>query len=133
MLLRIELHMIPPTATAQEKGFNTKTKRVYTKAPAREARAKLRAHLAKYAPDEPMTGPLELHAIWRFPVTGKHHSGEAKITKPDTDNLQKMLKDVMTDLGFWKDDAQIYYETVTKMYSSDPGIFIITGLPEDDE
>ena len=43
---------------------------------------------------------------WCFPK-GKHSDGEYKATKPDTDNLQKMLKDVMTEVGFWKDDALV--------------------------
>ena len=32
---------------------------------------------------------------------------QREVTKPDTDNLQKLLKDCMTKCGFWKDDAQV--------------------------
>ena len=35
-----------------------------------------------------------------------------------------MLKDVMTDMGFWKDDALIFTEFVMKAYSDEPGIEI---------
>jgi Holliday junction resolvase RusA-like endonuclease len=40
-----------------------------------------------------------------------------------------MLKDVMTDMGFWKDDALICREYVQKMYSDEPGIII--GIYDD--
>ena len=51
-------------------------------------------------------------------------------TKPDTDNLQKLLKDVMTDLGFWKDDALVASEIVEKFWAERPGIFIyVETLP----
>jgi Holliday junction resolvase RusA-like endonuclease len=31
-----------------------------------------------------------------------------------------MLKDCMTDVGFWKDDAQVVKETVEKRWSDEP-------------
>lgn len=47
-----------------------------------------------------------------------------KSTKPDTDNLQKMLKDVMTELNFWKDDALVASEVIEKFWAEVPGIYI---------
>lgn len=41
-----------------------------------------------------------------------------------TDNLQKLLKDVMTDLGFWKDDALVVSEHVEKFWAKVPGIYV---------
>ncbi len=38
----------------------------------------------------------------------------------DTDNLQKMLKDCMTEVGFWNDDAQVVVEHVEKLWSDEP-------------
>jgi Holliday junction resolvase RusA-like endonuclease len=61
---------------------------------------------------------------WLFPITGKHQNGEYKTTRPDTDNLQKMLKDVMTHLGYWTDDALVASEIIEKFYSDIPGIYI---------
>lgn len=57
-------------------------------------------------------------------------NGDWRVTKPDTDNLQKLLKDCMTKCGFWKDDAQVVRETVEKRWSDEPtGIYIeITEL-----
>ena len=50
--------------------------------------------------------------------------GEYKITKPDTDNLQKLLKDCMTAVRFWSDDAQVASEVVEKFWADIPGIYI---------
>lgn len=61
---------------------------------------------------------------WYFPLSGGHYNGEYKTTKPDTDNLQKALKDIMTKLGYWKDDALVVSEVVEKFWAERPGIFI---------
>lgn len=54
----------------------------------------------------------------------------AHYTRPDTDNLQKLLKDVLTGLGFWKDDALVAVEHVDKRWADRPGIYIkIEPLP----
>lgn len=39
-----------------------------------------------------------------------------------TDNLIKLVKDVMTDLGYWVDDSQIVCEHITKSYSDPSGV-----------
>jgi Holliday junction resolvase RusA-like endonuclease len=35
-----------------------------------------------------------------------------------------MLKDVMTELGYWNDDAQVCYETSSKIVSCNPELYI---------
>ena len=81
-------------------------------------------HLAQYKPAVEMSGALSLRTLWLFP-RGRHKNGEWRVAKPDTDNLQKLLKDCMTKCGFWKDDAQVVRETVEKRWSDEPcGIYI---------
>lgn len=63
-------------------------------------------------------------AKWCFPITGKHQDGDYRITKPDTDNLVKLLKDCMTDLGYWTDDCLVASEIIEKFWSKVPGIYI---------
>lgn len=121
--------MIPPTVTAQEHKVDTRGKRprFYDPPELKAARQKLTDHLAKHRPTEPFGGPLELNTSWFFPIpeTGGYHDGDPKITKPDTDNLQKLLKDCMTVCGYWKDDAQVFREICTKVWVAErPGIFI---------
>lgn len=72
-----------------------------------------------------MTGPISLRVIWLFPKGKSHRNGEWRVTKPDTDNLQKLLKDCMTRCGFWVDDAQVVSEAVEKRWADDPaGLYI---------
>lgn len=96
--------MLPPTITQQEKSITIRNGKpvVYEPAELKQAREKLRAHLAKHVPKKRFTGPVWLGVKWCFPIRGRHRDGEYKATKPDTDNLEKMLKDVMEDLGFFK-------------------------------
>lgn len=124
-MLQFFLPMIPPTQTHQEKQVTVqKGKPVfYDPEELKAARIKLRDYLAKHRPDAPMDCGVRLIVKWCFP-RGERPDGSYRITKPDTDNLQKMLKDVMTDLGFWVDDARVASEIVEKFWTEIPGIFI---------
>ena len=130
--MRFKLKMTPPTATAQQKGERVVGGYIhhYKKKNVAEAEAILRDALLPYIPETPIEDqPISLWVCWMFPYpksAKKHQPGwiRAKTTRPDGDNLNKMLKDVMTDMGFWKDDALISAELVTKIYSDEPGIVI---------
>ena len=115
-----------PTVTHQEKRIVIRKGKpqVYEDAALAEARAKYEAHLAKYAPEKPIKGPVSLHVVWLFPIKGNHIDGEPKITRPDTDNMIKLFKDCMTRTGFWKDDAQVFRELNEKYYASREGIYV---------
>lgn len=130
--MRFKLKMIPPTATAQQKGERVINGYVhhYKKKNVAAAEAILRDALLPYVPDETITDKaILLSVVWMFPYpksAKKHKTGTMrwKITRPDTDNLNKLLKDVMTDMGFWKDDALISLEMIQKVYADEPGIQI---------
>ena len=131
--MKFKLKMIPPTATAQQKGERVVGGYIhhYKKKNVAAAEAILRDALLKWVPEAPIEGkPIRLFVNWIFPYpkSAKKHQpgwGRWKITRPDTDNLNKMLKDVMTDMGFWKDDALICGEFIEKLYSDEPGIVIM--------
>lgn len=36
----------------------------------------------------------------------------------------KLLKDVMTGLGYWADDAQVASEITEKFWSEQPGLYV---------
>lgn len=116
-----------PTTTHQEKQVHVvKGKPVfYEPDELKAARQKLQAHLASHVPDKKYTGAVRLLVKWCFQIKGKHKNGEYKTSKPDTDNLQKLLKDVMTDLKFWTDDALVASEIIEKFWSEVPGIYIV--------
>ena len=142
--MNFKLKMIPPTATAQQKGERVVNGYIhhYKKRNVAAAEAILRDALLPYVPEAPIACrpgglcvtwpcpyPIVFEAMWEFPYpksAKKHKPGfeRWKITRPDTDNLNKMLKDVMTDMGFWVDDALISVEIIAKVYSDEPGIEI---------
>ncbi len=117
--------MLPPTCTHQEKQVRVVNgKPVFYDPPeVKAAREKLRAYLAKHKPEEPYRCGVRLVVKWLFP-RGKHVDGSWRTTRPDTDNLQKLLKDCMTAEGFWKDDALVCSEITEKFWAEIPGIWI---------
>lgn len=124
-MIEFFMAMIPPTTTHQEKQVRVVNgKPIFYEPPElKTARAKLQDHLYVFRPDQKLSGPLELVVKWCFP-RGKHKNGSYRITKPDTDNLDKLLKDCMTALGFWRDDAQVAREIIEKFWAEVPGIYV---------
>ena len=118
--------MKPPTKTHQQKKVKVLNGKpvLYEPPELLAVRQKLKAHLGQHRPAEPFTGAVRLTTWWCFPVTGNHRNGEYRTSKPDTDNLVKMLKDVMTDIRFWKDDAQVASEVIEKYWADIPGIYV---------
>lgn len=125
-MLEFFMAMKPPTTTYQEKKLTVRNGKPHTYEPPNvcNTREKLTAHLSRFAPDREFKGAVRLTVKWLFP-TGKHHrDGEYKTTRPDTDNLIKLLKDCMTELHFWHDDAQVASEINEKFYADTTGIYI---------
>lgn len=126
MTTQFFMPMDPPTVTHQEKKVHVVNGKPVFFEPMelKTARGKIRGALSKYKPVEPYMAAVELTVKWCFPIKGNHLSGEYRTSKPDTDNLQKLLKDCMTAIGFWKDDALVCREVTEKFWSDVPGIFI---------
>ena len=125
MVTEFFMPMVPPTCTHQEKQVRVvKSSPVfYEPMELKAARQKLTDHLAGYRPEEPYRCGVRLIVKWCFPK-GRHKHGSYRITKPDTDNLQKLLKDCMTKCGFWTDDALVASEIVEKFWAEVPGIYV---------
>ena len=134
MKIEFFIPMKIPTVTQQEHKIavvNGKP-RFYEPAELKAARQMFYDAVCQYRPETPVTGPLRLVTKWIWPskTKGTHY----KVTKPDTDNLIKMLKDEMTKAGFWKDDTQVASE-VTEKFMTDgfAGLYIrVTQLEEAD-
>lgn len=120
--MKMFLMLDPPTTTAQMKkiGIVHGKPYVYTPENVKKAKDEIIKHLAPLRLKSPLLGPLELRVNWLFDKGKRHKHLEWRVTKPDTDNLEKLLKDCMTELGFWEDDAQVVKEYVDKIWSSDP-------------
>ena len=126
MEVKFFVPMIPPTCTQQEHQVRIHggKPQFYEPAEVKVTRSKLRDAVGPYRPPVPMNGAVRLMVKWCFPCGDSHSDGEYRITKPDTDNLQKMLKDVMTQNHFWKDDAQVASEICEKFWANVPGLYI---------
>lgn len=128
------LPMIPPTVTDQMHRIIARPGKrplVFDSDELAAAKDTLKAHLAKELSVLRAKGyrtvsgvPVRLTVLWCFPADGKHMDGEYRITKPDTDNLNKALKDIMTRLGFWTDDAIVASEICEKVWADVPGLFV---------
>lgn len=124
-MIEFFMRMIPPTITHQEKQVHVINGKpvFYEPQELKATRSKLEAHLGQHKPGDKYVEPVELVTKWCFP-RGKHKDGEYRASKPDTDNLQKLLKDCMTTVGFWKDDALVCREIAEKFWADVPGIYI---------
>jgi len=118
-----------PTATHQMKKVRMVKGKpsFYEPTEVAQARQKLMSHLAEHKPGTQLTGPLRLTTKWCFhcDTLPEDMDWRWKATKPDTDNMVKLLKDCMTATRFWKDDAQVCSEITEKFeVRAKPGIYI---------
>ena len=113
----------PPKSTAQQRQFFGKGKTALTPS-AKKAAATWQAIVELHKPIQPLTGPLtvKLGVSWfRKGIT----EVVPRTTKPDVDNLAKLILDAMTKAGYWHDDNQVCDLRVTK-YNSPIGGLAVT-------
>lgn len=131
--LTIRLNCIPPTATAQQKGAFVCGGRIrfYTKRNVRASENFLAALLMPHRPPRPFDCPVALEAFWTFPYRKTERRGVVKAeqniphtSRPDLDNLEKGLLDVLTRLNFWTDDSLVCAKATGKAWGAKPGIYI---------
>jgi len=115
-----------PTGTAQQKGVSSIGGRVrfYTKASVAKTRAMYitgirQEFLRSGRPIPFLEGAIYARIQFYFAVKDERLWGQYKPTVPDCDNLVKLLLDVLTELHFWRDDAQIAVLEVEKFYGKE--------------
>lgn len=134
-MIKFFTQMEIPKATAQQKGVQIVHGRphFYEKKSITAARDFYAWAFSVHAPDEPMKGAITVRLGFHYPAKRKKDIGQPKITRPDCDNLAKLVIDVMTDLGFWVDDAQITTLMISKDYGDISGIEVcIMEVTHDD-
>lgn len=121
---RLELN--PPTTTHQQKKVSVVRGRpqFYEPANVKAARKSYMEALKPYIPLRPYEGPIKLVTTYYF-KTKTHKGNTWKITKPDTDNIVKLLKDCMTASGFWSDDALVCVDVISKKWTRGDGFIDI--------
>lgn len=107
-------------------GFNKKTGGIYDQQ--RDEKERVRWQMRSQYKKEPLSCPVSVDIVCYFPIplatsrAKRNQMLQGEITymiKPDCDNLAKHLLDCMNGV-LYKDDAQVWKLTVTKLYSDDP-------------
>lgn len=98
----------------------------------RYARAAWQALLEKYGPSRPMAGPVELSVSLFYHTKSRAVIIAPKTSRPDGDNLLKIIKDAATKAGWWIDDAQVYDERITRYWTSGEEQVTITAFGHED-
>lgn len=127
----IESIGLPPTATAQQKGVRiVRGKPIfYQKANVAKAERDLLRRLAPFRPDRPLEGAIEIEVRFVFEASFPGMI-RRKVTRPDLDNLLKLLLDCMTSLGFWHDDSQVSALRASKWEAAPGGAAILIEAKE---
>lgn len=79
--------------------------------------------------------PIEITVVSRFEIPKSRRkdlrTGDPHTQKPDADNLTKFVKDCLNGL-IWHDDAQVYAEFATKLWTENDPDTIVTIRPRYD-
>lgn len=131
MTLEFRVDCVPPSATAQQKGAFVRGGRVrfFKKRRVREGEDFLAALCSEHAPEVPFSSPVSLSVRWTFPWRKSERKSVVRAgvpvphaTRPDLDNLEKGLLDVLTRVGFWTDDSLVGEKRTSKWRGPRPGI-----------
>ena len=106
-----------PKGTAQMKRYNGRTRTYFKSQRLQQTEDFYLNELRSYAPTSPITGAVSLCIDFDYFTPTKKRRGKWKTTRPDCDNVAKLLIDCMTKLGFWLDDAQVARLRVSKRYA----------------
>lgn len=106
-----------PKGTAQMKRYNGQTRTYFKSARLQATEDFYIQEIGMYAPTHPIQGAISLSVDFDYYTPTKKKRGTWKTSRPDVDNVVKLLIDCMTKLGFWEDDSQIARLRVSKRYS----------------
>lgn len=118
-----------PTAKGRPR-FSRKSGRAYTPAKTQQAEdtfaARAAVELAPWRSHLPLRGPLRVMLHFAMPIPAswskkKREGAKWHTSRPDLDNLAKLVKDALNGIA-WIDDAQVIALTCTKSYCETPGV-----------
>ena len=126
----------PPRATAQgssrilRRRDGTQFIGRFATSRATKAKKSLLDWLTPHKPSVPFAGILRVSLLIEWPwLKSDSKATRNRVwipvgTRPDCDNLAKMLCDALTDAGYWRDDGQIAHLTIIKQRGTEPGITV---------
>lgn len=94
-----------------------------------EAIEKIKNAISPFRPEAPVNGPVYIKIIWCFPYRKSERKaklGEVipKDTRPDIDNLNKNLLDILQKEQFITDDSNVVRLTTEKCWYETSGLYI---------
>jgi crossover junction endodeoxyribonuclease RusA len=100
--------------------------RVYDPGTAEGWKGQIAVAARPHKPKTPIEGPINVLLFFIFPRPKSHSTKKGlrdsapdfHTSKPDADNLAKAVLDCLTQLGFWKDDAQVCELQIHKRYGT---------------
>lgn len=116
-----------PRAFARKFGNGKVAARMYDAGTAEGWKGLIALAAKPFMPAAPIEGPLRVDIDFFFPRPGRlmrKKDPDVPIphdSKPDRDNCEKAVLDALTQLGFWRDDAQVCEGEVRKFYASKSG------------
>jgi len=126
-----------PKATPRIKAFRRgKFTKIMTPDTADDWKAMVAITATPYLPQTPITAPIFCAITLIFPrpkrlCRKKDPSGLIPMpSKPDRDNCEKAILDILTNIGMWRDDSQVFAGAVEKYYHAKygkPGAYIKIG------
>lgn len=119
-----------PSGTAQMKRYDGRSKRFFMSRKLQQTYDTYMEALSEHRPECPIQGAVQLGLIFCYSIKDKKKRGKYKTSRPDCDNVGKILIDCMTRSGFWLDDCQIVRLNVTKQYSEGERAYIIVDYKE---
>ena len=131
-MIQFHIPINPPKTTSQTKRLVMigGRPRFFHKKEHQQAEGDLLTLMSAYAPPEPLTGPLALRIDFVFPWRKSETKKRLALgkcpndTRPDCDNIAKLVGDVLTKLRFYNDDGQVADSHVTKAWGDKVGITV---------
>lgn len=77
----------------------------------------IRWAMLPYKPKIPHDGDLKIETIFYFSRIQSAKDKKWKNTKPDADNLYKLIADQLEKIGFIKNDSRFVYVSIKKLYT----------------
>lgn len=85
----------------------------------------LAARIAPHRPPEPFSRPVHVDMRICFPTGGRHPQGSPHAVRPDADNVEKTVFDILERFGFIRNDCLIASHCTAKAWSDPAGIWIL--------
>jgi len=131
-VIHFHLPIVPPKATSQTKRLVMVggKPRFFAKKEHQSAENDLMLLCSAHVPNYHLIGPVRLSVKFVFPFRKsetKRRMGMGILpndSRPDCDNLVKLVGDVLTKLQFYKDDGQVSDLRVSKFWGERVGITV---------